>query len=193
MGALARAYDLQLPLERAPLAAAAELAAAGPRDRLLDVATGTGGLLRELVRRGARPAEVVGVDRSRSALALAAERVPRGWRLLAADARRLPFADARFDVVCAAYLLHLLAPGERAAVVNEIARVLAPGGRAVTVTVGSRRALSRRALSALPRSSGLRPLEPRSELAAAGLAPVRGAFVNAGWPSWCVLATRGGA
>jgi ubiquinone/menaquinone biosynthesis C-methylase UbiE len=39
----ARLYDLQLPLERRALDATVELAGAGRDDRLIDVATGTGG------------------------------------------------------------------------------------------------------------------------------------------------------
>ena len=48
MGLLGHVYDWQLPLERAALATAVELAAPRESERLLDVATGTGGLLREL-------------------------------------------------------------------------------------------------------------------------------------------------
>ena len=188
IGLLARAYDRQLPLERAALAAAVELAAVGPDDRLLDVATGTGGLLRELARLDARPAEVAGIDRRAAALAVAAERLPAGWRLTAGDARRLPFADGRFDVVTACYLLHLLDPVDRRKVLAGIARVLRPGGRVVTVTLHSRNAASAAALGLLPRSSGLRPLDPVDELAAAGFVPLRARFMTAGWPSLCVLA-----
>lgn len=189
IGLLARAYDRQLPLERAALAAAVELAAVGPDDRLLDVATGTGGLLRELARLDARPAEVAGIDRRASALAVAAERLPAGWRLTAGDARRLPFADGRFDVVTACYLLHLLDREERARVLGEIARVLRPGGRVVVVTLDSHRAVIRAALGLLPRSSGLQPLDSADDLAEAGLRPLRARFVRSGWPSSCVLAT----
>lgn len=189
MRLLTRAYDRQLPLERAALAAAIELATARRDDRLLDVGTGTGALLRELVRGDARPAEVVGIDRCASALAVAATRLPVGWRLTAGDARRLPFADGHFDIVTACYLLHLLDRAQRAKVLGEIARVLRPGGRVVTVTVDSHRAVVRAALGMLPRSSGLRPLDPCDDLAAAGLRPVRARFVTAGWPSLCVLAT----
>ncbi len=161
-----------------------------PADRVLDVATGTGGLLRELARRDVGAAEVVGVDRSAAALALATARLPAGWRVLPGDARQLPFADASFDVVTASYLLHLLRPHDRAKVLSEIARVLRPGGRVVTVTVQSRRPVTRAMLDLLPRFSGLRPLDPTDDLAAAGLAPVRARFSSAGWPSLCVLATE---
>jgi ubiquinone/menaquinone biosynthesis C-methylase UbiE len=191
VGCLGRLYDWQLPLERRALATAADMAAPGESERLLDVATGTGGLLRELSRRSARPAEVVGIDRSASMLAVASARgLPAGWRLLPGDIASLPFPDGRFDVVTACYLLHLLDREHRALTIAEIARVTREGGRAVTVTVEIRRPVSRTALTLLPRSSGLRPLDPRDELAAAGLKPLRAVFVRGGWPSLCVLARR---
>lgn len=192
MGVRGRIYDWQMPLERAALAAAAELAAPGESDRLLDVATGTGGLLRVLSRRSPRPAEVVGIDSSASMLAVAAAKgLPVGWRLLPADARRLPFPDRRFEVVTACYLLHLLDREARTRTIAEIARVLRPTGRVVTVTVESRQQAARAALTRLPRRSGLRPLDPSHELRAAGLEPRRASFVRDGWPSVCVLAVRG--
>jgi ubiquinone/menaquinone biosynthesis C-methylase UbiE len=191
VGVLGRIYDLQLPLERAALAAAVELAAPGESDRLLDVATGTGGLLRELARSRTGPAEVVGVDRSASMLGVAAARgLPVGWRLLPSDAEHLPFPDRRFDVVTACYLLHLLDREERVRTLAEIARVVRPGGRVVVVTVESRRAAARAALARLPRRLGLRPLDPSRELRAAGLEPKRARFVQDGWPSLCLLAQR---
>lgn len=191
MGPLGRIYDWQLPLERAALATAVELAAPGESERLLDVATGTGGLLRELSRRHARPAEVIGIDRSASMLAVAAAHgLPARWRLLSGDARRLPFPDQSFDVVTACYLLHLLDRECRASTIAEIARVTREGGRVVTVTVESRRAVARAALKLVPRPSGLRPLDPREELRATGLEPVRAEFGRDGWPSLCVLAQR---
>jgi SAM-dependent methyltransferase len=50
-----------------------------------------------------------------------------------ADARRLPFADGRFDAVSTVWLLHLAErPQDARAVVGECARVLAPGGVYVT-------------------------------------------------------------
>lgn len=191
MASLGRVYDWQLPLERAALVTAVELAAPSESERLLDVATGTGGLLRELSRRRARPAEVVGIDRSASALAIAATHgLPAEWRLLSGDARRLPFPDRRFDVVAACYLLHLLGRECRAQTIAEIARVMREGARVVTITVESRRPVTGAALTRLPRPSGLGPLDPRDDLRAAGLETLRARFVRHGWPSLCVLAQR---
>ena len=52
------------------------------------------------------------------------------------DARKLPFADASFDVVLSSMALHnIYNAGERQTAVREIARVLASGGRVLIVDV----------------------------------------------------------
>ena len=185
-----RLYEWQLPLERRALAAAAELAPVEQGERLLDVATGTGALPRELAARGARPREAMGLDCSASMLAVAAARLPPDWSLLRGDAKRLPFADQSFDLVSACYLLRLLGPEDRIQVLTEMARVLRPGGRVVTVTTESRRPITRTLLEQVPRRSGLRALDPAREFSAAGLRPLRARFIPSPWPSLCVLGER---
>ena len=92
--------------------------------RLLDVATGPGYVASRAVERGV---DAVGLDFSEAMLAFARSRSP-GVEFVRGDATALPFADASFDAVVAAFvLLHLGVP-ERAA--SESARVLRPGGRA---------------------------------------------------------------
>lgn len=194
---IASLYDRQLALERPALRAALDLAAPQPGEELLDVGTGTGAMLRELARRGDRPRRVVGVDSSPAMLAAARDRAP-GSKLVAADARELPFDAESYDLVTMAYVLHVLDRGDRARVLEEIARVLRPGGRLVTVTPGSPGALPGRLLlapvAAVARRSsgpaaGLRTLDPRPELT--GPFVVRRArWVNRGYPSTCVLAHR---
>jgi SAM-dependent methyltransferase len=50
------------------------------------------------------------------------------------DARKLPFADATFDVALSNFVLHELdTPAERAQVLSEITRILKPGGRVALV------------------------------------------------------------
>jgi len=93
---VARLYDLQLRLERPALDRAVALAGVAADERLLDVATGTGGLLHRLADRPVRPTSVVGVDAS-SAMLARARPLPDGWELVKADARGLPFEDATFD------------------------------------------------------------------------------------------------
>ena len=194
---VARLYDLQLRLERPALDRAVALAGVAADERLLDVATGTGGLLHRLADRPVRPTSVVGVDVS-SAMLARARPLPDGWELVKADARGLPFEDATFDVVTAAYLFHTLDKQARGDILAECRRVLRGDGRLVTVTVsrprsrvGARLAgpiiwLARRSSGAL---AGLRPLDPRSEIEAAGFTVERAAAVGgAGYPSLCVLA-----
>lgn len=173
----ARFYDLQLWLERAALRAALDLAGIENDERPLDLGCGTGAILRELARRPTAPREAVGVDASAAMLARAPA-LPPGWLLVRADAARLPFPDRSFDVLTAAYLLHLLDPEQRTAVLAEARRVMRPGARLVTVTVAPPR--SARAASRLDRVlrpvcgngvlAGLRPLDPTPDLEAAGFA-----------------------
>ena len=76
--------------------------------------------------------DVIGLDFSASMLAQARRRVSRmrasrHVHLLRADAARLPFADAAFDVVYAPYVISVVAdPGQ---VGSELRRVCRPGGR----------------------------------------------------------------
>ena len=104
-----------------------------PEDRFLDVACGGGRLVLEAAPRVSRAA---GLDISprmleRARARVAANRDVDGSRLdfRVGSAQRLPFADGEFSVVaCTAALHHFPEPAEAVA---EIARVLAPGGRAL--------------------------------------------------------------
>ncbi len=97
---------------------------AGQGTRLLDVATGPGYVAAKAAERGAEP---VGVDFSETMLAHARTHVA-GVDFVQGDATALPFEDASFDAVVAAFLLLHVGMPER--VVAEAARVLRPGGRA---------------------------------------------------------------
>jgi ubiquinone/menaquinone biosynthesis C-methylase UbiE len=192
---VARVYDWQLLLERRAVAAAIELAAPRPEERLLDVGTGTGAVLRALARLRSRPTVAIGLDSSERMLARVPS-LPEGWRLERGEATNLPFAAGEFDVVIASYVLHLLEPPSLARVMSEVRRVLKPRGRFVTVTPVAPRSRLRRpyelivaALAPLNGSSlGLRPLDPRAELTRSGLEPVAARYVHRGYPSLCVVA-----
>jgi demethylmenaquinone methyltransferase/2-methoxy-6-polyprenyl-1,4-benzoquinol methylase len=97
---------------------------AGPDDVVLDVATGTGAVARELVR--ATGCRVVGVDLSADMLAEARRRVPARVELLQGTAEQLPFPDASFDALTFTYLLRYV--DDPAATLRELARVVRPGG-----------------------------------------------------------------
>jgi demethylmenaquinone methyltransferase/2-methoxy-6-polyprenyl-1,4-benzoquinol methylase len=111
--------------------AAVEAVAAGPDERVLDIACGTGLVCRALVDRwGCR---VVGLDQSASMLGRARAKLAEDPRLAArvtlveGEAERLPFADREFDHLTFTYLLRYV--DDPAATLRELARVVKPGGR----------------------------------------------------------------
>jgi len=196
----AERYGAQERLEARAVAASLSLADPGPGDRLVDLGTGTGAVLRSVAGRPDRPRTAVGVDRSPGMLARVGS-LPAGWRTVQADATCVPLGDGVADVVTCAYLLHLLGPADRAGVLREAARLLAPApaSRLVITTVWAEPATpggaavnaTLRALAwSRPRAwGGLRPLDPTPELAAAGLAPTHKVVVpRGGYPSLVISA-----
>jgi demethylmenaquinone methyltransferase / 2-methoxy-6-polyprenyl-1,4-benzoquinol methylase len=108
---------------------------AGPHDRVLDVATGTGMVAAELVRRYG--CFVVALDQSEEMLALAHAKLAARPSLAArielvrGEAERLPFRDDEFDALTFTYLLRYV--DDPAATLAELARVVKPGGRIVSL------------------------------------------------------------
>jgi demethylmenaquinone methyltransferase/2-methoxy-6-polyprenyl-1,4-benzoquinol methylase len=106
-----------------------------PDARVLDVCCGTGDLTLALARKGR--AVVIGSDFAHPMLVRAGQKLfsksetAHGGRNLAgyieADALSLPFADARFDLVTAAFGFRNLANYDRGLL--ELFRVLRPGGQ----------------------------------------------------------------
>lgn len=190
-------YNRQLWLERPALRAAVALADPHCDDELLDLGTGTGGLLGELTHRPEQPCKVIGVDVS-TAMLENAPPLPAGWTLQTADARQLPFAANSFDVVTAAYLLHVIDAATLREIIAESRRVLRTGGRLVTVTPALPRTRIARMLyaplaaaagSSVGPAAGFRPLDPRQELEEANFTITASRYVGRGYPSLCVLAT----
>jgi demethylmenaquinone methyltransferase / 2-methoxy-6-polyprenyl-1,4-benzoquinol methylase len=105
--------------------------------RVLDVATGTGGVARSLA--DLTDAHVVGVDLNQEMLRqgrhrLAAAGYGERVALAAARAEQLPFQDGAFDALTFTYLLRYVA--DPAAVLVEVARVVRPGGVVASVEFG---------------------------------------------------------
>jgi demethylmenaquinone methyltransferase/2-methoxy-6-polyprenyl-1,4-benzoquinol methylase len=111
---------------------------ASPADRVLDVATGTGLVAAELVRR--HGCSVVGVDQSDQMLSRARRRLAREpWlaervELVRAEAEALPFADREFAAVTVGYLLRYV--DDPAMTIRELARVVKPGGTIASLEFG---------------------------------------------------------
>jgi demethylmenaquinone methyltransferase/2-methoxy-6-polyprenyl-1,4-benzoquinol methylase len=102
-----------------------------PGGHVLDVATGTGLVAAELLRRGST---VTGVDRSPEMLAVARRRFGTSVELVQASAEDLPFDDASFDHLTVTYLLRYVSdPG---ATLGELGRVVRPGGVIASLEFG---------------------------------------------------------
>ncbi|HEY2939435.1 MAG TPA: class I SAM-dependent methyltransferase [Gaiellaceae bacterium] len=108
-----------------------------PDEAVLDVATGTAAVALELVRQ--KGCSVVGVDQSQEMLEEARRRVrlaaeTERVRLVEAGAGDLPFEDATFGGLTAAYLLRYL--DDLPTGLRELARVLRPGATAAALDFG---------------------------------------------------------
>lgn len=139
-GGIAPRYDLlnrilSLGIDRRWRRRAAEVAASGGAERILDLCAGTGDLTRA-VSRAAPGALVVCCDFSHPMLLRAgpklaraglAERTPR----VEADGLRLPFDAEAFDAVTVAFGVRNLADRRRG--FDEMRRVLRPGGRMIVL------------------------------------------------------------
>lgn len=134
-----------------------------PRDggHVLDVATGTGLVAAELLRRGFG---VTGLDQSPEMLDVARTRFGGAVELVEASAEALPFPDSSFDHLTFTYLLRYV--DEPAATLAELARVVRPGGTIASLEFG---------VPPLP----VRPLW--SLYVDLGL-PLAGRLLGGGWP-----------
>lgn len=130
---MSRGYQEYLvPAMFAPLAErVAEMVEAGPGDRVLDVACGTGALSRALAQRVGRSGRVVGLDHTAAMLEVAAgQPAPGGAEIefVQGSAEQLPFADGEFSLVTCQQGLQFVP--DRVPALAEFRRVLGPAGRA---------------------------------------------------------------
>jgi demethylmenaquinone methyltransferase / 2-methoxy-6-polyprenyl-1,4-benzoquinol methylase len=134
---IARVYDLMNSVMTAGLhhrwrERAADLAAVGPGDRALDVASGTGDLAVELARRVGPTGSVVGSDFSEAMLERARRKSPAvTWEW--ANALDLPYPDDGFDAATVGFGARNFADLDRG--LSELARVVRPGGRVVILEI----------------------------------------------------------
>ena len=118
-----------------------------PGARVLDLCCGTGDMAFAL-RRRAKSAQIVGADFSHAMLVRATAKTSASagetgqapsLRWIEADALRLPFPDAHFDLVTSAFGFRNLADYD--AGLREIFRVLTPGGECGILDFGEPRGL----------------------------------------------------
>ncbi|HTU34405.1 MAG TPA: methyltransferase domain-containing protein [Candidatus Acidoferrum sp.] len=107
----------------------AQLTRASASDRAIDLACGPGTLALRFAR---HVRWIAGVDFTPAILsraqALAEKDGIRNLAVVLGDAKQLPFADASIDIAVTSYSLHHILDPQR--VIEQMARVLVPGGRA---------------------------------------------------------------
>jgi len=133
-----------------------------PQDggHVLDVATGTGLVAAELLRRGFR---VTALDQSPQMLEVARRRLAGRAELVEASAESLPFADASFDHLTFTYLLRYV--DDPGATLAELARAVRPGGTVASLEFG------------VPGS----PTRPLWNLHVDVVLPLAGRLIGRGW------------
>jgi demethylmenaquinone methyltransferase/2-methoxy-6-polyprenyl-1,4-benzoquinol methylase len=134
---IASFYDLMNSVMTAGLhhrwrSRAADLAAVGPGDRVLDVATGTGDLAVELSRRVQPGGEVIGSDFSEEMLVHARRKAP-GLRFEWGNALELKYPDGHFAAATVGFGARNFSDLDRG--LSEMARVVRPGGRVVVLEI----------------------------------------------------------
>jgi len=120
-----------------------DLARIAPGESVLDVGCGTGTLAIAAKRRAGDAGRVDGVDASPEMIQRAVKKSKRahsGASFRVAHAESLPFETSHFDVVLSTVMLHHLRRDVRAQAIQEMRRVLKPGGRILIVDFGKRTA-----------------------------------------------------
>jgi ubiquinone/menaquinone biosynthesis C-methylase UbiE len=128
---------------------------------VLDVACGPGNFSREFAHAAGDDGLVVGIDASPTMLARGARDAKAAGTgtlaLIRGDATALPFEDASFDCACCFAALHLFESPMQA--LDEIRRVLAPGGRVAIMTSVRRQVTVKPMKPLVERASGMRVFE----------------------------------
>jgi SAM-dependent methyltransferase len=133
----------------------------GPGDTVLDVACGPGNFTREFARAVGEQGLAVGIDASATMLARGVAEMrasrPTNLVLIRGNAVVLPFRDAVFDGVSCFAALHLFS--DPFVALDEMRRVLRPGGRVAIMTSVRRQATLRPLKPLIERASGMRMFE----------------------------------
>lgn len=138
---IARIYDLMAEHSEGPMRERGlAMLAAKPGERALEIGFGTGHCIVELANAVGADGLVCGVDLSDKMVELAHELVAAAGvaervELKQGDGQTIPYPDATFDAVFTSFTLELFDTPEIPKFLDEVKRVLKPGGRFAVVAV----------------------------------------------------------
>lgn len=207
--AICRAYDLfshfygftVARLEKPAIARGLQKAKVRTGERVLEVAAGVGKTFQQLSGDVGPTGFAVALDIAPRMLAAARRRQPRAI-LVRADARKLPFAEAAFDLLWSSYFLDLIPTAELTPILREFLRVLRPGGRLLLIDFSKQqegliwweRFYLHTPARLVPYLFGsCRPICAERFLREAGFETIDREFLRGRMPSEIVLARKGGS
>jgi ubiquinone/menaquinone biosynthesis C-methylase UbiE len=109
------------------LSASSPACAPAATQRVLDFGAGIGNSV-PYVRKHLKNAELTCLDLSQRSLEVARQRFPGQANYVPFDGDRIPFADNHFDIAYAMCVFHHIPHGDHPQVLQELRRVLRPGG-----------------------------------------------------------------
>jgi ubiquinone/menaquinone biosynthesis C-methylase UbiE len=97
--------------------------------KILEIGCGTGDLLRDFIKWGARPENVIGIDLLHERVTAAMELCPKAMVICQGDAAKLKFPNETFDIVVQSTVFtSVLDLGMKRQMASEMCRVLKPDG-----------------------------------------------------------------
>jgi demethylmenaquinone methyltransferase/2-methoxy-6-polyprenyl-1,4-benzoquinol methylase/phosphoethanolamine N-methyltransferase len=136
---------LSLGRERRVRERTLEVASIAAGEAVLDVGCGTGTLALAAKRQVGDDGSVEGIDPSPEMIGRAREKAARhGLEIVfeVAGAEELPFSDERFDAVLCTLVFHHISEESRGKAIDEMRRVVNPGGRLLIVEPEKPRGIS---------------------------------------------------
>jgi ubiquinone/menaquinone biosynthesis C-methylase UbiE len=152
------------------------------KESILEVAVGTGSFFEKILQLNPS-GKNIGLDISDSMLKIARKRLKnyKNFRLISADAARIPFKANSFDLLINNYMLDLLPDQDHVPILKEFKRVLKPNGRLVVTTMAKARNWYSRpwhAIAKTPLLTGCKPFDLRNKIIKSGFVIKKSKYIT---------------